>query len=211
MAKKTEFNECWERLSQVIEETGLSVHSFAMSVGLNRSETMYQIRRGQIGISRNVAEMVTNRYPEYSKIWLMTGCGPKYTNPAIIHTHIPFYNGDLSSIDKINVVAPEYYLFLPMAGHVDIAITYHGDDMLPSIPNGTVLLLRRIEPDAIVFGKEYVVCTKTFTALRRIRCTDEEDVFRLEAGDPNLYDTITVNSSQITHIFMVRALITLKN
>ena len=51
MTNRSTAKDGWDRLSQVVEESGLTLHSFAMAIGLLRSETLYQIRRGQIGIS----------------------------------------------------------------------------------------------------------------------------------------------------------------
>ena len=68
-------NANWERLCKVIEHSGLSVNAFARAIGLSCGETLYQIRRGNNGISPNVAKRIHEKYPDFSLAWLMFGCG----------------------------------------------------------------------------------------------------------------------------------------
>ena len=51
----------WERLA------------FALRIGLPRGENLYRIRRGANGISRDLAERIHARYPQYSIRWLLSG------------------------------------------------------------------------------------------------------------------------------------------
>ena len=115
MTNRSTAKDGWDRLSQVVEESGLTLHSFAMAIGLLRSETLYQIRRGQIGISNKVADSIIAAYPQYNKAWLLTGFGNKYADPSSAKGHIPFYNCNLSQIINIDHIEPESYIFLPMA------------------------------------------------------------------------------------------------
>ncbi|MBQ4503642.1 MAG: hypothetical protein II986_08245 [Alistipes sp.] len=204
-------NKGWERLSQIIEESGMTIHSFAMAIGLSRSETLYQIKRGQIGISHHIAELVTSHYPEYSKAWLQTGYGSKYADPISVKGHVPFYNCDLSRLPDIEHITPESYIYMPMLGSVDFAITYHGEDMSPSVPSGTILILSQIDANAIVFGNDYVVSTAHITTLRRIRATEDSIQYRLEADDPSRFDDLFIRRSDISAIYAVKARIILKN
>lgn len=40
-------NPAWERLSEVIGYSGLSVNAFAKAIGLKRGENLYQIKKGK--------------------------------------------------------------------------------------------------------------------------------------------------------------------
>ncbi len=67
-------NECWSRLEQVIHYSGLpSVNAFALHIGLPRAENLYQIRKGNNGISKRLAERICRIYPDISPVWLLTG------------------------------------------------------------------------------------------------------------------------------------------
>ncbi|MCC8018825.1 MAG: hypothetical protein LIO85_03515 [Rikenellaceae bacterium] len=48
---------------------------FAQSIGLKRGENLYQIKRGNNGISRQLAERIVEYFPKISKSWLLTGEG----------------------------------------------------------------------------------------------------------------------------------------
>jgi hypothetical protein len=214
MTNRSTAKDGWDRLSQVVEESGLTLHSFAMAIGLLRSETLYQIRRGQIGISNKVADSIIAAYPQYNKAWLLTGFGNKYADPSSVKGHIPFYNCNLSQVINIDHIEPESYIFLPMASSADFAIIYHGEDMMPSIPSGTVLLLSKCDPRAVVYGNEYVVVTEKFVTLRRVRNQQSDTLeprFRLEADNPERFDSVTVCVADVLAVYAVKARIILKN
>ena len=214
MTNRSTAKDGWDRLSQVVEESGLTLHSFAMAIGLLRSETLYQIRRGQIGISNKVADSIIAAYPQYNKAWLLTGFGNKYADPSSAKGHIPFYNCNLSQVINIDHIEPESYIFLPMASSADLAIIYHGEDMMPSIPSGTVLLLSKCDPRAVVYGNEYVVVTEKFVTLRRVRNQQSDTLeprFRLEADNPERFDSVTVCVADVLAVYAVKARIILKN
>ena len=214
MTNRSTAKDGWDRLSQVVDESGLTLHSFAMAIGLLRSETLYQIRRGQIGISNKVADSIIAAYPQYNKAWLLTGFGNKYADPSSAKGHIPFYNCNLSQIINIDHIEPESYIFLPMASSADFAIIYHGEDMMPSIPSGTVLLLSKCDPRAVVYGNEYVVVTEKFVTLRRVRNQQSDTLeprFRLEADNPDRFDSVTVCVADVLATYAVKARIILKN
>ena len=73
MSDNTLRSEKWRRLERVIKWTGLSINSFALTIGLKRSENLYQIKKGNNGISRDLAERIHARYPQYSIRWLLSG------------------------------------------------------------------------------------------------------------------------------------------
>ena len=65
----------WQRLEQVVKWSGMSTNRFATTIGLKRSENLYQIKRGSFGISKELARLVSQKYPEISRLWLLTGEG----------------------------------------------------------------------------------------------------------------------------------------
>ena len=70
----------WQRLEQVVDWSNMSTNRFALSIGLKRSENLYQIKRGNFGISKELARLICQKYPEISKLWLLTGEGEMLTN-----------------------------------------------------------------------------------------------------------------------------------
>ena len=64
----------WERLAEIIRRSGLSINAFSPSASASpRGENLYRIRRGANGISRDLAERIHARYPQYSIRWLLSG------------------------------------------------------------------------------------------------------------------------------------------
>lgn len=63
----------WKRLEQIIDESGVSVNALAHHIGLPRGENLYQIRRGNNGISRDLALRIHEHFPQYGIGWILTG------------------------------------------------------------------------------------------------------------------------------------------
>lgn len=51
----------------------MSVNAFARHIGLPRGENLYQIKRGNNGLSIHVADMICEKFPEIDELWLLTG------------------------------------------------------------------------------------------------------------------------------------------
>ena len=68
-------NEEWLRLKSIIDWAGMSTNKFAIHIGLPCGENLYRIKRGQNGISRDVANRIADKFPSISKGWLLFGEG----------------------------------------------------------------------------------------------------------------------------------------
>ena len=66
-------NLCWERLEKVISLSKLSVNAFSLYLGIPRSETLYQIKRGNNKISPALVGKVVAKFPQINPVWLLTG------------------------------------------------------------------------------------------------------------------------------------------
>ncbi len=76
MEKTTFENASWQRLQAVIEHSRIqSVSAFTRHIGINKPENLYQIRRGNNGISKELAKTICGCFPEISMGWLLTGEG----------------------------------------------------------------------------------------------------------------------------------------
>lgn len=85
-----EFSPQWQRLSDIIDKSGLTINSFARHIGLNNSERLYRIQKGKNDISRSLAEIIHNAYPKYSVSWIM--CGTDYGAGSSEVLEIPIYD-----------------------------------------------------------------------------------------------------------------------
>ncbi len=64
-----------QRLLQVIKYSKLSPNSFALRIGYERGQTIYNIINNLRPINIKIATNICNHYPEISKPWLLTGEG----------------------------------------------------------------------------------------------------------------------------------------
>lgn len=65
----------WARIEAIINMAQMTTNAFARHIGLPRGENLYQIKRGNNGISFDVADRICRRFPMISKLWLLTGEG----------------------------------------------------------------------------------------------------------------------------------------
>ena len=100
--KKTDYSS-WRRLERVIESSGLTINSFARYVGLPRGENLYQIKRGNYGVSLGVAKKIHAKFPQYPISWLMHGEAESAATPE----------GDASSFGSLYIGTLPWRSFRP--------------------------------------------------------------------------------------------------
>lgn len=209
-----EENRYWQRLSAVIRWANMSANYFALHIGLARGENLYQIKRGNNGISLNLADRIVHHFPEVNKLWLLTGEGEMLKNPNPVATmaDVPFYRLDAEeSIREVENLEPESMLYLPLGERYDLAMLYMGRAMGRIVPTGCIIFLRRIKLEALIPGKEYLVVLPNKVALRTVRRTSEREELRLVAGDKKNYDEMTCRCDEVEAIYLVGAKLTLNN
>ena len=85
----------WQRIEAVIKWANMSTNYFARHIGLARGENLYQIKRGNNGISLDVADRIVSKFPQVDKLWLLTGEGQMFADGKLRGAQIPFYNVDV--------------------------------------------------------------------------------------------------------------------
>jgi hypothetical protein len=211
MPKIDEINGSWERLQRIIENEGMNINQFATSIGLQRSESLYQIKRGCINITRSIATRIVDKYPYYSFPWLVTGCGTMYANADDNTEYIPFYDCDIRDLPLTSHIAPHSHIFIPHIAQGDIAMRYYGDDMMPSVPNGTVLILQRKRPEEIVYGREFVVVEDEIISLRRVRQSHTSGRVILESTCRDYYKDREIEFRSIRDLYAISGKLILPN
>ena len=79
---KNEILTDWQRIEMVIQQSKLTVNAFARHIGLPRGENLYQIKKGNNGISLDVAKRIVSKFPQVDKLWLLTGDGQMLRDDA---------------------------------------------------------------------------------------------------------------------------------
>ncbi len=205
----------WQRIEQIVKWTGCaSVSAFAREIGLHRSENLYQIKRGNNGISRDLSETITGRYPEISRAWLLTGEGAMLKNdPLGKNTPIPFFKTDAVKIAQSDIASgngpvPDNYIYFPTFEGSAFAALTMSDSMAPEIPRGAILFFDNADPNAIVPGEIYMVVSPKFCGIRFARRSSPDGGLRLVPSNRKDYDEITIDEGDIEKLYSVHGIVT---
>lgn len=208
----------WQRLEQVILWTGLSTNAFAKSIGLKRSENLYQIKRGSFGISKELARLIVEKYSNISRSWLLTGDGRMFVDMAndkaesVDESSIPFYDIDAAMYvaNKENI-KPLYKISMPGLKNIDFAATSSGTAMVPVIPSGSTIFLRKVHVDAMLPGEMYLVVTNEYAIVRYLRSVpgNRERVMLVAANNAE-YDSFEMDIDKIEQLYLVKGLLVVK-
>ncbi len=197
----------------MIKWANMSTNYFARHIGLLRGENLYQIKRGNNGISRNLADMVVTAFPEINLLWLLTGEGEMFSESNLVGEGIPFYNVDVeANIRNIDKLEQTSTIAMPQFIEGDIAMLYSGRAMGDTIPPNSIIILKKITPQMIIPGQECVVLTKNIVTLRVV-CFDDTvssegvygEVFRLISDNRAKYNDILIDISNLEHVYRVTA------
>lgn len=212
-----------ERLMEFIEYKNIKKKAFEEAVGLSNGY-LNQLRNSP-GVDKISAILET--YPEINKVWLLTGEGemlktspgdvPAMPPPGDEAAHVvpllplsaqggPLNDFVLSvrEADCEKVVSP-----IPGA---DLAITVSGDSMAPEYPNGSRLLIKRINEKAFIeWGKTYVLDTYNGSVIKRIVPSAKEGFVKcLSINTDPIYAPFEVSMSDIYGIYKVLLCMSIK-
>lgn len=202
----------WQRIEAVIKWANMTTNYFARHIGLARGENLYQIKRGNNGISRDVADRIVTKFPQIDKLWLLTGEGQMFADRGLRGAQIPFYDIDVErGLSRLETLTPDSDLLLPPAGDCDLAMRYTGRAMGEGMPPGSVVLLKKIDPEAIIPGREYAIVCRKIVTLRIVRATEQEKQLRLVAGDSDHFDDILLKVSDMIAAYEVKGKLILNN
>ena len=195
----------WQRIEKVVRWAGLSVNAFALHIGLHRGENLYQIKRGNNGISKELAELIVARYPEISRAWLVTGEGEMFAGGTAVRSMIPVYDTDVICLAQMErLPQPAGQIVLPRAGAVSFAAPLLNRTMEPDLPNGALLLLAAVEPADLLPGYAYLVVTDRMAVVWRVlRAEEDPEQLRLVAANPT-YGEVRIGEYEIRALYRVK-------
>lgn len=198
----------WQRIERIIKWVDTNINSFARSVGLPRGENLYQIKKGNYGISRDLADKIVRKYPQINLLWLLTGEGQMFVSEEVALHTIPFYDLDMEKyVASVSRRRPAGYIAIPNFEDCDLAMLYSGTAMNAFYPAGTIVLLRKTDREAIIPGNDYLVVTKNIVTLRRIRREPGSAMLRLEAVSDGPYDDMLLAADDLKQLYLVRGLV----
>lgn len=199
----------WQRLEQVIKWTGLSTNAFAAGIGLKRSENLYQIKRGNNSISKNLAELITRKYPFVNRAWLLTGEGDMFAENEK-REGIPYYKKDvLRLVCETAGCDADDYIRMPGFGECDFAAPVTGDAMAPEVPAGATVVLEQVDPLApVLSGEIYVAVTSAFALLRYVKPDPKiRDALWLTAPAGAGSEPVRVLREHLIRLYLVKGIV----
>ena len=200
----------WSRLLKVIERFGKSINGFAMKIGLQRAENLYHIRKGNYGISDDLADRIIGYDPEIDRTWLLSGVGSMLKSDVINSEEIPFYIDEVEQVlPNLVAVEPSGYLTLPYKTNADIVVRSFSKPMSDTISAAQDLFLKRVDVDDVIQGNEYVLVLDRPTDSvfwRRVRWVRNDDCrWRLVARNRDDFQDIFVDRSEVKEAWRVIA------
>lgn len=204
----------WKRLLKVIERFGKSVNGFAMQIGLSRAENLYHIRKGNYGISEDLANRIIARDPEIDRTWLLSGVGSMLKNDVIDTETLPFYLDEVEEIlPGVACIEPSGYMQVPYKVNCDLVIRSFSKPMSETISAAQDLFLKREDIDKVVQGNEYVLVLNTPTdnvIWRRVRWVSRNpDKWRLVARNREEFPDMIIDRDNVIQAWRVIARLTI--
>lgn len=196
----------WKRLDAVIKWSSLSVHAFAKRIGVLRAENLYNIKRGNYGISHNLADRIVAEYPEIDRTWLLSGVGSMLKDSLTQERLLPFYNHDAESvIAHIEDVAPSCKVNMPYMSECDFVIRSFSRSMAEPQCAASDLFVRRVSPDSVTSGNEYIIVLGNQTIWRKVRFTPNEKQWKLVSRNREEFPDTIIDKGMVVDAWHVVA------
>lgn len=147
---------------------------------------------------------VLDAFPELNREWLLFGEGemlkqPKeqqnIANVPLIPLHA--YAGSLTGYAENGVQLIDCERIISPIIGADFAVTVDGESMSPEYPNGSIVLIKRYNPNAFIeWGKVFVLDTCNGIVIKKVTKTDDTNIVRCSSLNPS-YDDFTVDTHDI--------------
>ena len=217
------------RIMKVVEYLGETANSFALKLGYQRAQTIYDIRDMKSAPSYDFFKRFSNA--GYSVIinldWLLTGEGTMLREPMKQGTSgdepqrerklIPFYD-DVATIGGKNSISASMDGHMPGNEWIDAgdwftdataAIRHYGDSM-NEYPSGCILALKELhDKRQIVWGRNYCIETDEMRVTKRLQLGTEDYLMAYSSNTDTypdghlIHEPFPIYKSTIRRIFMV--------
>lgn len=197
-----------ERAKMIARHCGMSLAQWQESLGLSNSH-FYNCQ----GLTRKLANVIEEKYPEVSTEWLASGKGTMIVGQKKIDTLEGYLVPVLptaalgSSRLTFEMLVSEFdcEMVISPIKNVTLVITNNGDSMSPEYPNGCKLYVQRINEDAFIeWGSSYALDTVNGPIVKNVfqNGEDNESVI-CRSINPNFADFV-VKRSDVRGWYKVR-------
>ena len=139
----------------MIEWSGMTVNHFAYEIGLNRAENLYHIKKGNYGISLELANRIVARFPEIDLTWLLSGVGGMLIEEKSNVKTLPYFRQDIAQVlINIDHLTPTETINFPY--FVDCSCVVRSLDRAMNEPLAVAsdLFLREVDIVDVIQGNE---------------------------------------------------------
>lgn len=168
-----------QRLKEFILHKRITVQNFEKSIGAKNSFVNSIVS----GIGGDKLYRIIKEYPELNIDWLLEGNGNMLVDatPQVaedVTSYVPLVpitatGGPLTDFTDGIIPANCEQVRSPF-DRAELAVPIRGDSMSPEYPNGSIVFVRRINPDAFVeWGKVYVLCTCNGDIVKEVHPADD--------------------------------------
>ena len=212
-----------QRLIDFIEYKGLSKNKFEKTVGLS---TGY-VGNMRVSIQPDKIMKIALNFPDLNTGWLLTGEGEMLKNmPSLVNkqkergVEEEVYQIPLLPIAAIGGTLNDFVVSVkgmdcemvvaPIKG-ADFAISVSGDSMSPEYPNGSQILIKRINERAFIdWGKTYVLDTCNGVVIKKLMPVEgNKECVQCVSINPD-YPPFEVSYEDIYGVYRVMICMTLK-
>lgn len=209
-----------ERISQFIENKGVTPYKFCKDVGFSMG---YLDKRGAIGTDKYLK--IIEHYPELNPEWLLTGKGEMLKNDIPVTKAIKSAQGipvlqleafagvGDSNIQGVNFDTIEERYVIPLFDGVkiDFMIPVRGSSMYPKYSSGDVVACRFIKELLFVqWNKVYVIDTLSQGIVMKRLIKGNNSEYVVCKSDNKDYDDFEVPMSEIRSVALVIGVIRLE-
>ncbi len=184
-------------LTGILSEVGQNTREFADTIGYSLTK-LYDVQRGKTKrLSDELINLILEKYPNFNKVWLLTGEGEMLKSDTQKHqgitkelprnyqgtttpqrkriplysdtTSIGGYNTEVADVQNPNTNAAEWIDAGDWFPEATAAIRHYGDSML-EYPAGSILVLKRVHDKRLIInGRNYVIETTEFRITKQLQ------------------------------------------
>ncbi len=201
-----------DRIKAFISSVGMTNQRFEAECGLSNG----YISNMRKGVGEDALERISNRFPELSRAWLLSGEGEMLKNSAAGAEKeaadgfsapllpISAQGGTLNDF-VTSVKAAECERIVSPIREVDFAMTVTGDSMAPDYPNGAQILIKKVDERAFIeWGRVYVLDTCNGSVIKELRKGADDDSVMCYSLNPDpKYQPFAVRFADIYGMYRV--------
>lgn len=198
-----------QRLIEFIDAQRISISKFEQICKLSNS----YVKNIRKSISFSVIDKIKAVYPSLNEAWLLTGIGEmetKQETPQALQTGytallVPLSatGGALSDFDEPGVLAHQCErISVPI--NADLAVPVTGDSMAPEYPDGSIVLVKRVDPSLYIeWGEVYVIDSLNGKVIKEVRRASDSAICCISRNRPEQYAPFNIEMSAVRAMYRV--------